>query len=326
MSRPLRIEYPEAWYHVMNRGRRREAIFSDQADYLRFLDLLRQASAMWTVRIAGFCLMPNHYHLLVQTPLANLARFMRHVDGVYTQRFNRAHNSDGPLFRGRYKAILVEADTYLLSLLKYIHSNPLSAGIVSRLDRYPWSSHKGYLSSSSKWSWLRTEFVRYMLCQEKAGQPAAYRDFMAGPESDELVDLFSQVKIPSILGSDAFTDWVKAKFRDLSDQNEIPDRRLLAPDLEVIKSAVCANYSIDGDKLVSSKRGEANEPRNVAIYLARRLSGETLAAIGKAFGMSNYSSVSSVVCRINNEIRRDASLRRRIGRIDRKLHMSQEQT
>jgi putative transposase len=132
---------------------------------------------------------------------------------------------------------------------------------------------------------------------------------MAGPESDELVDLFSQVKIPSILGSDAFTDGVKAKFRDLSDQNEIPDRRLLAPSLEVIKSAVCANYAIDRDKLLSSKRGEANEPRNVAIYIARRLSGETLAAIGKAFGRSNCSSVSSVVCRMNNEIQRETSAR-----------------
>ncbi|MGO9121984.1 MAG: transposase [Desulfomonilaceae bacterium] len=321
MSRPLRIEYPEAWYHVMNRGRRREAIFPDREDYLRFLDLLRQASVMWTVRIAGFCLMPNHYHLLVQTPRSNLSRFMRHVDGVYTQRFNRAHNSDGSLFRGRYKAILVEADTYLLSLLKYIHRNPLRAGIVSRLDRYAWSSHKGYLSSSSWWSWLYTEFAHSMLREEKSGQSAAYRDFMGGPESEELVDLFSQMKLPSILGSDAFINWVKAKFRNLSDHKEIPDRRLLAPGLEIIKSAVCASYSIDRDKLMSSNRGATNEPRNVAIYLARRLSGETLATIGKAFEISNYSSVSSVVCRMNNAIREDASLRKRVERIERKLQM-----
>ncbi|MEW6114666.1 MAG: transposase, partial [Thermodesulfobacteriota bacterium] len=148
MSRPLRIEYPDAWYHVMNRGRRREAIFRDQDDYLRFVELLGQGSAMWNVRIAAFCLMPNHYHLLVRTPGANLSRFMRHVDGVYTQRFNRNHNFDGSLFRGRYKAILVDADTYLLELLRYIHRNPLRAGLASRLDRYAWSSHKGYLFGS----------------------------------------------------------------------------------------------------------------------------------------------------------------------------------
>ncbi len=320
MSRSLRIEYPEAWYHVMNRGRRREAIFSDQQDYQRFLDLLREASAMWIVRIAGFCLMPTHYHLLVQTPLANLARFMRHVDGVYTQRFNRAHDSDGPLFRGRYKALLVEADTYVLSLLKYIHRNPLRAGLVRGLDRYIWSSHREYLSSSSERSWLRTEFVLSMLCEKKAGQRAAYRDFMAGPESDELIDLFSRVKFPSILGSEAFTDWVKAKFRDVGDRNEIPDMRQLAPDLEAIKSVVCADYMINRGKLISSKRGATNEARNVAIYLARRHSGETLATIGRAFAISNYSSVSSVACRMNDQIKRDAGLRRRIERIERKLH------
>ncbi len=303
----------------MNSGRRGEAIFPDGEDYLRFLDLLRQASVMWGVRVAGFCLMPNHYHLLVQTPRANLSRFMRHVDGVYTQRFNRSHNSDGSLFRGRYKAILVEADTYLLSLLKYIHLNPLRAGLITRLDRYAWSSHKGYLSSSSKWSWLHTEFIHSMLSKEKSAQSAAYRDFMAGPESEELVDFFSQTKVPSILGSEAFINRVKVKFLNLSEHKEIPERRVLAPGLETIKSAVCANYAIDRDELMSSKRGMTNEPRNAAIYLARRLSGETLATIGKAFGMSKYSSVSSVICRMENEVGENAGLRRRIKRIEQDL-------
>ena len=166
-----------------------------------------------------------------------------------------------------------------------------------------------------------------MLCEEKLGQSAAYRDFMAGPESEELVDLFSQIRVPSILGSDEFIDWVKVKFsRNLSMHKEISDRRLLAPGLEIIKSAVCANYAIDRDKLLLSNRGATNEPRNVAIYLASRLSGETLSTIGKAFGMSNYSSVSSVVCRIKSEIGEDASLRRRIEGLERELHMSQKQT
>ena len=110
---------------------------------------------------------------------------------------------------------------------------------------------------------------------------------------------------------------MKVKFRNLSERKEIPERRLLAPDLEIIKSAVSANYAINRDKLLSSKRGMTNEPRNVAIYLARRLSGETLATIGKAFGMSKYSSVSSVICRMENEVGENANLRRRIKRISR---------
>ena len=115
---------------------------------------------------------------------------------------------------------------------------------------------------------------------------------------------------------------MKVKFRNLSEHKEIPERRVLAPGLETIKSAVCANYAIDRDELLSSKRGMTNEPRNVAIYLARRLSGEMLTTIGKAFGISKYSSVSSVICRMENEVGEDASLRRRIKTIERELQMS----
>ena len=121
MSRPLRIEYPDAWYHVINRGRRREKIFSGIKDYTLFIGLLKESCYMWHVRIGAFCLMPNHYHILIQTPEGNISRCMRHINGVYTQRFNRVHGFDGPLFRGRYKSILVEAETYLLELLRYIH-------------------------------------------------------------------------------------------------------------------------------------------------------------------------------------------------------------
>ncbi len=148
MSRPLRIEYPDAWYHVMNRGRRGDPVFRVREDYLSFIELLKETGDMWNLRVGAYCLIPNHYHLLIQTPNANLSRCMRHINGVYTQRFNRNHHLDGQLFRGRYKAILVEGDSYLLELLRYIHRNPLEAGLIEVLDRYPWSSHRGYLSGA----------------------------------------------------------------------------------------------------------------------------------------------------------------------------------
>ena len=326
MSRPLRIEYEDAWYHVMNRGRRREVIFPDHDDYQRFIELLQEGVIMWNVRLAAYCLMPNHYHLLIQTPDANLSRFMRHVDGVYTQRFNRVHRCDGSLFRGRYKSILVEADTYLLELLRYIHRNPLRAGLVSRLDRYRWSSHKGYLSRSQTWSWLYREFALSMLSRSKRNQVASYRKFMKEPESDELSTLFSRGKHPSLLGSKGFMDWVKESFPDLRSRSEIPASRLLAPGLEAIQSAVCASYGIDRAELLVSRRGMSNDPRNVAIYLARRLSGQTLTAIGESFGLDKYSSVSSVVTRMKRLIQEDRRLRRRVQMIEKKLKMSQEQT
>ena len=158
MSRPLRIEYPNAWYHIMNRGRRAENIFKDEKDYAMFVELLQEASVAWNVRISAYCLMPNHYHLLIQTPEANIARCMRHISGVYTQKFNRRHGFDGPLFRGRYKSILIDADIYLLQLVRYVHRNPLKAGLCD-MDKYKWSSHKGYLSVAKKWNWIYKTFV-----------------------------------------------------------------------------------------------------------------------------------------------------------------------
>ncbi|MDY6822236.1 MAG: transposase [Thermodesulfobacteriota bacterium] len=126
-------------------------IFAGKKDYQCFVALLQETSEMWGIRIAAYCLMPNHYHLLVHTPHANLSQSMRHVNGIYTQRYNRRHGCDGQLFRGRYKAIVVEEDSYLLQLVWYIHKNPVKAGVVESPDDYPWSSHNAYMSGAKKW-------------------------------------------------------------------------------------------------------------------------------------------------------------------------------
>ena len=159
MARPLRIEYPGAYYHVMNRGLSRRDIFLEDKGREQFLDLLSDISRLWKVEIFAFCLMDNHYHLLLQTPKGALPRAMRHLDGIYTQRFNRVHHRDGPLFRGRYKAILIDAEEYFLSVVRYIHRNPVMARVVSDLDRYRWSSHRGYLYKTERPVWLSTQSV-----------------------------------------------------------------------------------------------------------------------------------------------------------------------
>ena len=133
MARPLRIQYPGAWYHVMNRGASHQGIFLDDEDRKDFLKLLGETSKMWRIQVHAFCLLDNHYHLLIHTPLGNLSRSMRYVNGIYTQRFNRRHGNDGPIFRGRFKAILIDADSYLLEVVRYIHLNPVKANLVARL-------------------------------------------------------------------------------------------------------------------------------------------------------------------------------------------------
>ncbi len=199
MSRPLRIEYPDAWYHVINRARRGQILYVDTDDYRRFLDLLQDTADMFSIRVSAFCLLPTHNHLLVQTPNANLARCMRHINGVYTQRYNRRHGCDGTLFRGRYKSILIDADSYLLQLVRYIHKNPGKAGLVEKLGQYPWSSHRGYISNAKKWDWLYKDFILSMLSPENNQRIRRYKQFVNQSDSEEIRRFFSRKNVPSVL-------------------------------------------------------------------------------------------------------------------------------
>ena len=140
MVRPLRIEYPGAVYHLTSRGNARDPIFLDDADRYLFLDLLGDLVDRYNWLCHGYCLMDNHYHLLVETIDANLSTGMRQLNGIYTQKFNRQHDRVGHLFQGRYKAIVVEKESYLLELCRYIVLNPVRAKIVNNPGKYRWSS------------------------------------------------------------------------------------------------------------------------------------------------------------------------------------------
>ena len=323
MSRPLRIESPDAWYHVMNRGRRGEDIFSADGDYDLFLNLLRESAQSWNVRVAAFCLMTNHYHLLIQTPEANLSRCMRHVNGVYTQRYNRVHGCDGPLFRGRYRAILVEADTYLLQVLKYIHRNPLRAGVVKNLEAYEWSSHRGYLSSGRRWNWLHKGFILGMLREEKGSRLEAYRRWVGEEDGADILRIFEGKKWPSILGGAGFVREVKERFFARLRHREVPESRVLAPAAEDILKVVCEVYGVRKDELLRPRRGRFNEARNVAVYLTRELRRATLGEICGPFRMGRYSSASSAIGRVKVQLARDRRLEKRVQKIIGELYKRQ---
>jgi REP element-mobilizing transposase RayT len=311
----------------MNRGRRSESIFIDKIDYDGFIELLKDTSEMWNLRIAAYCLMPNHYHLLVQTPDSNISRCMRHIDGVYTQRFNRHHQCDGPLFRGRYKSILIEAEYYLLQLVRYIHRNPLKSGLTDHLDRYKWSSHRGYISKAEKWNWLHKNHVLSMLSKTKYNRLKIYRQFVSVEDEEEISKVLTRKKWPAILGSKEFINRIREKFFPKIANDEIPQSKELAPEPDQIRMAVCRHYRIeDNHQLLVSKRGVVNEPRNVAIYLHRRLRGDSLKQIAEQFQMKKYSSVSSVIERIKAEIENDRRLYSNIENLISALTKSQKQT
>jgi putative transposase len=326
MSRPLRIQYPDAWYHVMNRGRRSEVIFQEKKDYSTFIDLLKEAVDLWNVRVSAYCLLSNHYHLLVQTPKANLSRCMRHINGVYTQRFNRSHHVDGQLFRGRYKSILIDADSYLLELIRYIHRNPVESGMVKNLEKYPWSTHQGYLSDAKKWGWIYKDFVLSMFSDDKTISRTRYREFVSRESPEEINVILGKKKLPSVLGNEGFMERMRRTFSADKRHVEVPESRSLAPDVKRIKEVVCRSYNMEKEALIVTRRGMANEPRNVAIYLMRHLRGDSLEEIGREFGIAKYSSVSSVIERTKAMIAKDRKLRHRVEELKKGIDMSQEQT
>jgi len=326
MSRPLRIEYPGAWYHVMNRGRRREDVFHIREDYDAFLKIVKETVDVWNLKVSAYSLLPNHYHLLVQTPEGNISRCMRHINGVYTQRFNRSHATDGQLFRGRYKAVLVEGDSHLLEVMRYIHRNPLRAGLVERLDDYHWSSHPGYLSLAKRWNWLHRDFLLEMLSTDKRRRNSQYLDFVAQGEPEEITAFYAMKKLPSLLGGDKFCEWIKEKYYHLGQQQEVPEAQILALTPQEIIEQVCNYFKLDEVTLMKSRRGVENVPRDMAIYLSRRFCRKNLAEIGECFGLSNYSTVSSAIERIKARKDNDCDLRQQLEEITAQIVKSQRQT
>jgi len=281
---------------------------------------------MFNLRVSAYCLMPTHYHLLVQTPDANLATCMRHVNGVYTQRYNIRNRCDGTLFRSRYKSILVDADSYLLELVRYIHRNPLRAGLVDKIGRYTWSSHQGYISRNTKWEWLHKDFVLGMLAKYRAVQIKKYKQFVEMQDSEEFVSFFRTTNQPSLLGGKKFIEWVKTNFFKGKIDLDIRQSKLLVPETGTIIKTVCVFYEVAEQGLVSVRRGVVNEPRDMAIYLLRMICGEPLMNIGARFGMKRYSSVSSAVDRVKMKLKRDHKLRKRLNDIIGLVKKSQTET
>ena len=326
MSRPLRIAYPDAWYHVMNRGRRAEDIFADAQDYAIFTELLKETSEMWKIRIAAYCLMPNHYHILVQTPEANISRSMRHVNGVYTQRYNRRHHCDGQLFRGRYKSILIDTDSYLLQAVRYIHRNPLRAGLTKNIDSYKQSSHQGYISISGKWDWLHKHFILVMLSKNRKDWLRYYKKWILAEEEDEVSKKISGKKWPVCLGPKSFIDRIKGTYGSQKISKEMPSGRELLPDTNRILEIVCASYETTVSDILKKRRGRMNEARNVAIYLTRKLRRDTLKQTGNHFQIDNDSTVSSVIERMKKKLAGDHKLRIRLNKLEKSILKSQERT
>lgn len=315
MSRPLRIEFPGAYYHVMNRGLASRNIFADRSDRDQFLKLLADCHEMWGIRVIAYCLMGNHYHLLVQTPHANLSRVMRHLDGLYTQRYNRRHKRDGPLFRGRYKAILIDGDEYLLAVARYIHHNPVAAGLSRSPEGYAWSSCSLYLKPGGRPVWLDADQLLSRFPVKK--RLKTFLTFMRS-KIEEPVEAFYQAACTRpMLGSGEFIEGIRAKLkRKPTDVKEVPEAKAyLRPDSKTCLEIVARVYGSGTEELLRSRRGRRNEARAMAMYVCRRMAGMKHEAIAQVFGVGGYSAVSSVIGRVQAVLAGGGESVRRLERI-----------
>ena len=265
MGRAIRIEFTGALYHVTSRGDRREDIYEDDADRRRFLELLGYVCETYNWVCHSYCLMSNHYHLVVETVEGNLSKGMRHLNGLYSQTYNRRHQKVGHVFQGRYKAILVEKESYLLELCRYVELNPVRAHMVHRAGDWPWSSYQAMAGDVTSPSWLATDFILSYFAAKKGVAIKAYIKFVG--EGKDQPSPWENLRNQIFLGNDEF---VEASMAKLDCQEHLfaelhPLKRRMPKPLEYYQ--------------------QQNSTRDKAIVEAYQSGGYTMKEIGKYFGL-----------------------------------------
>ncbi len=220
MSRPLRLEFPGGLYHVTSRGDRREAIYLNDDDRYKWLELFSQVCKRFNWRCHAYCLMSNHYHVVVETVEGNLSKGMRQLNGVYTQYFNQTHQRVGHVFQGRYKGIIVDKDSYLLELSRYVVLNPVRAKLVRKLEKWQWSSYGAMLGEQSVPDWLETDWLLSQFSVQRKRAIAKYKDFVRAGVG--LPSLWTELSKQIYLGDQHFVKKMQEKLDKRGDLSEIP--------------------------------------------------------------------------------------------------------
>ncbi len=282
MARPLRIEYEGALYHVTSRGNDRNAIFFTDTDCEAFLRLLGEVVERYSWICHAYCLMGNHYHLVVETPNANLSRGMRHINGVYTQRINRLNKRSGHLLQGRFKAVLVEKDSYLLELTRYVVLNPVRAKIVRSARDWRWSSYQATIGQAEVPEFLTVRWILSQFDANPARAQNAYRRFVRQGRGEEI---WSKVSNGNLLGSAAFADQILPLVEEHRTEIDISRSERLAgrPTLDALFAHV-----------------QDKTARNEMIYQAMRIHEYTLKELSRHLGL-HYSTISVIATQVDKE-------------------------
>lgn len=285
MARPYRVQKEDCFYHIASRGDDRKKIFLSEGDYRKFIEYLSSAKAKYKFHVYAYCLMTNHYHLLLETTQANISKIMHYINGSYTTYYNIKHRRSGHLFQGRFKSIVIDKDSYFQELSRYIHLNPVKAKIAEQPDAYPWSSYSGYLGKKD----LVLDYDRIKQCLGMDN--SQYQQFVLSGIA-KPIDPFKNIYAGFLMGS---TQFIKEKLQSLKDQvdsKEITCRDNISEgvDIELIAQEVGERYHKEVGELYAAKKKPVFA-RKVAIYLAKKLTCLSNVEIGTRFGIT-YSAVS----------------------------------
>lgn len=310
MARKPRIHYPGAFYHVILRGNGGQEIFYSKADRSRFYLLLQEGIERYGHRLHAFCLMTNHLHLVVQVGDMPLAKILQNISFRYTRYINKKKKRNGHLFQGRYKAILIDADSYLLELVRYIHNNPLRTGLVNKPEQYQWSSHRAYLDKETV-TWLTTDFVLSQFAKNEKKARQQFQAFCLKGGNEERREEFHQGTFDGrILGNDGFSENVLAMAKE----------RFHAPvSVEQLVKVVCKVYRMNEQAIVvPGKHQPGAEARAVVAYFAQEAGKPSLTELGKYF-QRDPTAMSRAAGRLRERLANDRALTARLKKVKSSL-------
>jgi len=317
MARPLRIEYEGAFYHVTARGNDKKKIFLSAKDYDKFLSYLSEACHKFGVVLHAYVLMGNHYHLIVETPHANLSAFMHSINSPYTTYFNTKRKRSGHLFRGRYKAFLIDKDRYLLELSKYIHLNPVKAHMVERPEDYARSSYTAYISLSAKSIAYRDLIWGMISPNNRQKAPGLYAEFVTSALTGTQHNPFEHTYGGMILGTKPFVrETLKRLNADVIRKNETSHKRALSSphDLEEIVRMLSLHFGVSEDEIINT-----SPYKGYAVYLSRNYTPVSNTQIGKYFGNISCSAVTKIRSRMKERMAKDKKIQQEMAEIEDRL-------
>ncbi len=301
MARPLRIEFPGACYHVCNRGEDGDRIFPSAKYNQAFLEGVADAASRLNVEVIAYCLLKNEYHLLVATPEGNLSRFMRQVDGMYTQNYQNLSGYGGSVFKTRYKSVLLQIDKYLLPVSRYVHNLPKQAR--TNPVGYAWSSLGIYLNKQKAPAWLNTRTLLDLL---PAGpRPAArYAGYINDGVDKQTAHFYGKKNLLSVMGDKKFSQRARTLQASggVRGKSRGPQAKL-RPSIRKVVGEVAAFYKVTEKSIYQAARGPGskNLPRWVAMYLCQEVGGVTLQEIAVKFGLKRYGTVSTTIGKLKQE-------------------------